>query len=130
MSEPGLARTAAEAMLDATAPHIKHPLAFSQLMDWGVQPDALEGQSHSSGRLLYKNRETGAESGLWVCTPGRWRLRIPRDEFCHFITGRATYYSDEGEVIEITQGTAIMFPAGWAGACLVTETIRNLYFLT
>ena len=116
--------------LNASAPHIHDARIFSDLKDWGAQPDVLKGQSHSSRRLLYKKHETDSESGLWVCTPERWRLAIPRDEFCHFIAGRATYRSDEGEVIEITPGTAIMFPAGWSGECIVAETIRNLYFLT
>ena len=116
--------------LAASAPHIHGARDFAGLKDWGKQPDVLEGQSHSSGRLLYKKHETGTECGIWVCTPGRWRLAIPRDEFCHFIAGHATYRSDEGEVIEVTPGTAILFPAGWTGECLVKETIRNLYFLT
>ncbi len=130
MSELSLPNQAAEDMLAASAPHIRDAARFAGLKDWGDQPDVLEGQSHSSGRLLYKDRETGTESGLWVCTPGRWRLSIPRDEFCHFISGRAVYRSDEGEVIDVTPGTAILFPAGWTGECLVLETIRNLYFLT
>ena len=130
MSEPFLPNAAAGDMLAASAPHIRNADSFADLKDWGPQPDVIEGQSHSSGRLLYKNRETGTESGLWVCTPGRWRLSIPRDEFCHFVSGRATYRSDAGEVIEVTPGTAILFPAGWTGECNVTETIRNLYFLT
>lgn len=116
--------------LTSSAPHIHDALHFAALKDWGAQPDVLEGQSHSSGRLLYKNHETGSESGLWVCTPGRWRLAIPRDEFCHFIAGRAIYRSDEGETIEISPGTAVMFPAGWQGECEVLETIRNLYMLS
>lgn len=121
---------AVEAALAASAPHIHGAAAFADLRDWGAQPDALAGQSHSTGRLLYKSHETGSESGLWVCTPGRWRLAIPRDEFCHFISGRATYRSDAGKEIKVTPGTAILFPKGWAGECLVEETIRNLYFLT
>lgn len=130
MSEPPLPNATAEEMLTASAPHMRGASSFAGLKDWGVQPDALEGQSHSSGRLLYKNHETGTESGLWVCTPGRWRLSIPRDEFCHFIAGRAVYRSDEGETIEVTPGTAILFPQGWTGECQIIETIRNLYFLT
>jgi uncharacterized cupin superfamily protein len=130
MSEPSLPSTPAGKMLGSTAPHIHGAASFAELMDWGPQPDVIEGQSHSSGRLLYKDRETGTESGLWVCTPGRWRLSIPRDEFCHFVAGRASYHSDEGEVIEVFPGTAILFPAGWEGECHVMETIRNLYFLT
>ncbi|MGE4481903.1 cupin domain-containing protein [Acidocella sp.] len=130
MTSPARPATTAEDMLAASAPHIQNATGFPALKDWGAQPDALEGQSRSSGRLLYKAHETGSESGLWVCTPGRWRLRIERDEFCHFISGHALYRSDEGEATEITPGTAILFPAGWTGECLVTETIRNLYFLT
>lgn len=129
MSEPSLPDATA-GTLAASAPHIRDAATFAALKDWGPQPDVLAGQSHSSGRLLYKNPETGTESGIWVCTPGRWRLSIPRDEFCHFVAGRATYRSDEGEVIEVTPGTAILFPKGWTGECLVLETIRNLYFLT
>ncbi|HTQ70244.1 MAG TPA: cupin domain-containing protein [Acidocella sp.] len=129
MSEPSLPDAAA-GMLAASAPHIREASSFAALKDWGPQPDVLAGQSRSSGRLLYKNPETGTESGIWVCTPGRWRLRIPRDEFCHFVAGRATYRSDEGEVIEALPGTAILFPKGWTGECSVLETIRNLYFLT
>jgi uncharacterized protein len=116
--------------LESSAPHIHGACHFDALKDWGAQPDVLEGQSHSSGRLLYKNHETGSECGLWVCTPGRWRLAIPRDEFCHFVAGRAVYRSDEGETIEVTPSTAILFPAGWRGSCEVIETIRNLYMLS
>ncbi|TIX34284.1 MAG: DUF861 domain-containing protein, partial [Mesorhizobium sp.] len=64
-----------------------------------------------------------------VCTPGRWRLAIPRDELCHFVAGRATYRSDDGEVIDVSAATVVMFPAGWAGECTVHETIRNIYML-
>jgi uncharacterized cupin superfamily protein len=116
--------------LESSAPHIHCATEFAALKDWGAQPDVLEGQSHSSGQLLYKNRETGSESGIWVCTPGRWRLDIPRDEFCHFVAGRAVYRGDDGEIIEITPGTAVLFPAGWRGECEVFETIRNVYMLS
>ncbi|WP_376775085.1 cupin domain-containing protein [Mesorhizobium caraganae] len=64
-----------------------------------------------------------------MCTPGRWRLSIPRDELCHFVAGRATYRSDVGEVIEVAAGTVVMFPAGWTGECTVHETMRNVYML-
>jgi hypothetical protein len=99
------------------------------LADWGTQPDALEGTSHSSGKLLWKGEGGRPEAGLWVCTPGRWRLSLPADELCHFVAGRATYRSDDGEVIEITAGTVVHFRRGWTGECKVDETLRNLYML-
>ncbi len=115
--------------LAATAPHIHGATTHDDLVDWGVQPDAIVAGSHSTGRLLHKGPDGQPEVGLWVCTPGEWRLSIPRDEFCHFVAGRATYTRDDGEVIEVGPGTAVMFPAGWTGTCRVHETMRNLYML-
>ena len=113
----------------SSAPHIPNASTHSDLADWCVQPNALDGASHSSGRLLYKGPNNQPESGIWVCTPGSWTLSIPRDELCYFMSGRATYRSTEGEVIEVAAGTTVMFPAGWAGECTVHETMRNSYML-
>lgn len=115
--------------LDSTAPHINKASRIDDLIDWGGQPDAIVEGSHSSGRLLYKGPNNQPESGLWVCTPGTWRLSIPTDEFCHFVAGRARYTSDEGEVIEVGAGSCVLFPANWSGQCEVIDTIRNLYML-
>ncbi|MFY8098594.1 MAG: cupin domain-containing protein [Allorhizobium sp.] len=115
--------------LKTTAPHIHGATTFADLVDWGVQADAIEGSSASTGRLLFKGPNNQPETGIWVCTPGKWRLSIPRDEFCHFVKGSATYRSDDGEVIEVSPGTAVMFKAGWTGECTVHETMRNIYML-
>lgn len=115
--------------LNSSAPHIHDAVAFADLTDWGAQPNSTIPGSHSSGRLLFKGPDNRPETGIWVCTPGAWSLSIPRDEFCHFVAGRATYTSDDGEVIEVTAGTCVSFPAGWTGNCTVHETIRNIYML-
>jgi uncharacterized cupin superfamily protein len=117
------------AHLQGSAPRIEGAQHYDDLVDWGVQPDAIEGVSQSRGRLLFKGPGNQPEAGLWTCTPGRWRLCIPRDELCHFIAGRATYVRDDGEVVEVTPGTLVMFPAGWSGECTVHETLRNTYML-
>ncbi len=122
------------AHLASSAPHIVGATDYADLADWGEQPDGIEGRSKSSGRLLFKRPDpalggNSPEVGLWVCTPGKWPLSIPRDEFCHFIAGRATYVRDDGEVIEVRPGTAVHFPAGWTGICTVHATIRNAYML-
>ena len=116
--------------LKSTAPHLRHARSFNDLVDWGVQSDAIEGVSHSSGRLLHKGPDNQPEVGVWVCTPGRWRLSIPRDELCFFIGGRASYRHDDGEVIEVVPDTLVLFPAGWSGECTVHETLRNPYMLS
>lgn len=117
--------------LSSSAPHIHGAGVYDDLVDWGAQPDMIEGQSHSTGRLLFKGPNNSPETGIWVCTPGRWRLSLPRDEFCHFVSGRATYRRDgTDEVIEVSPGTCVLFPAGWEGVADITETIRNIYMLS
>ncbi|MDQ6435791.1 cupin domain-containing protein [Mesorhizobium sp. LHD-90] len=115
--------------MTSSAPHLHGASTRSDLVDWGVQPDAISGASHSRGRLVHKGPDNRPECGIWVCTPGRWRLSIPRDELCHFVAGHATYRSDDGEVIEVEKGTVVLFPAGWSGECDVHETMRNIYIL-
>jgi uncharacterized cupin superfamily protein len=105
-------------------------IASEQLVDWGEQPDCIDGPSLSRGILLHKGPDNKPESGFWECTPGSWPLSIPRDEFCHFIQGEATYTSDGGEVIDVSAGTCVHFKAGWTGHCQVKATLRNVYMLT
>lgn len=114
----------------SSAPHLHNASTRQDLVDWGAQPDAISGASHSTGRLIHKGPGNRPELGIWVCTPGHWRLSIPRDEFCYFVAGRATYRRDNGEVVEVTPGTAVFFAAGWTGTCEVHETMRNSYYLT
>ncbi|MCU0830885.1 MAG: cupin domain-containing protein [Rhizobiaceae bacterium] len=55
---------------------------------------------------------------------------MPRDEFCWFIEGEATYVRDTGETVEVKPSTAVHFPAGWRGRCTVRATMRNTYMLS
>jgi uncharacterized protein len=116
--------------LASTAPHIHAATTFSDLADWGVQPDALDGVSKSDGRLLFKGPGNRPELGLWVCTPGRWRLAIPADEVVYVLSGSATYRRDTGEVIEARPDTLIHFKEGFAGEATVHDTLRLTYMLS
>ena len=112
-----------------SAPLLRAALDITDLADWGAIPTMLEGESRTSGRLIYKGPDGRSESGLWVCTPGKWACHVTRDEFCHFLAGRATYVHESGEVIEITPDTAAFFPEGWQGVCTVHETVKKLYMI-
>lgn len=115
--------------LTSTAPHIHHPETFDDLVDWGVIPTMIDGQSHTSGKVLHKGPDGQSESGLWICTPGKWHCHVTKDEFCHFLQGRCTYVHENGDVIEITPGTAAFFPQDWKGVCTVHETIKKVYMI-
>jgi uncharacterized cupin superfamily protein len=105
-------------------------LPEADLVDWGPVPAPLgEPVSHTSGRLLHRDADGANETGVWVCTPGRWRCEVERDEFCQFLAGRCVYTADDGARLEIGGGDAAFFPAGWAGTCEVIETLRKTYMI-
>ncbi|MFY1055059.1 cupin domain-containing protein [Ectopseudomonas khazarica] len=74
-------------------------------------------------------RSDGVETGVWECTPGRWRRQIVQQEFCHFIAGRCTFTPDGGAPIEIAAGDALMLPANTLGIWDIQETLRKTYVL-
>ena len=74
-------------------------------------------------------RNDGVETGIWECTPGRWRRQIVAQEFCHFIQGRCTFTPDNGETLHIEAGDALMLPANSTGIWDIQETVRKTYVL-
>lgn len=100
------------------------------LKDWGPVASPIGTPvSQTRGTLLDRAASGLPESGVWECSPGTWRCEVDRAEFCHFLTGRATYTHDDGEVIAIALGTTAWFPAGWRGRCTVHETVRKVYIV-
>lgn len=71
----------------------------------------------------------GVDTGVWECSPGRWRRQVMQQEFCHFIQGRCTFIPDVGAPIEIEAGDALLFPANTAGIWDISETVRKSYVL-
>ena len=78
---------------------------------------------------LSVERSDGVETGIWECTPGRWRRQIVAQEFCHFIQGRCTFTPDDGETLQIEAGDALMLPANSTGIWDIQETVRKTYVL-
>ena len=116
-------------MIDSSAPHITDPFDIGEPIDWGEVPTMIAGSSRQSGILLHKGPHGESECGVWICTPGHWRCKVERDEFCHFLAGRCTYTHESGEVIEASASTVAFFPAGWNGSCHVHETVRKVYMV-
>ncbi len=115
--------------MPTSAQTLYNPKAVDDVIDWGIVPTMIEGESRTSGVVLHKGPNGESEAGLWICTPGTWECHVTNDEFCHFLEGRCTYTHESGEVIEIVPETAAFFPAGWKGICQVHETVRKVYMI-
>ncbi|QBF25302.1 cupin domain-containing protein [Pseudomonas tructae] len=87
------------------------------------------GEPVSIASVTCVERSDGVETGIWECTPGRWRRQIVQQEFCHFIKGRCTFTPDGGEPLTIEAGDAILLPANSTGIWDIHETVRKTYVL-
>ena len=113
----------------SSAPHLYNSKAVENVVDWGLIPTMINGESRTSGVLLHRNEDGTSETGIWICTPGTWHCHVTSDEFCHFLEGSATYTHESGEVIEIRPDTVAFFPKDWKGVCQVHETVRKSYMI-
>src|ERR1700722_2382849 len=66
-------------------------------------------------------------TGLWECTPGRWRRQVVQAEDCYFLEGECTFTPDNGEPIEIRAGDALYFPANTTGIWDVRSLAKKIY---
>ncbi|HEJ1202015.1 TPA: cupin domain-containing protein [Pseudomonas aeruginosa] len=87
------------------------------------------GEPVAQTRAYAVERTDLVETGIWECTPGRWRRQIVEQEFCHFLQGRCTFTPDGGETIRIEAGDALLLPENSLGVWDVQETVRKSYVI-
>ncbi|HDQ4734532.1 cupin domain-containing protein [Pseudomonas aeruginosa] len=87
------------------------------------------GEPVAQTRAYAVERTDQVETGIWECTPGRWRRQIVEQEFCHFLQGRCTFTPDGGETIRIEAGDALLLPESSLGVWDVQETVRKSYVI-
>ncbi|MDZ4737776.1 MAG: cupin domain-containing protein [Rhodospirillaceae bacterium] len=106
-------------------------LADSELEDWGpVGLPQGEPVSRLSGKIIEMSADEDIESGVWQCTPGRWRRQVKKAEFCHFLKGRCSFTPDDGgATIEIATGDSLFFPPFSEGIWDVKETVRKVFIV-
>jgi uncharacterized protein len=67
------------------------------------------------------------ETGCWEATPGSFARAIVDAEFCHFVSGRATFVQADGRRYEFKAGDAAYFPPRTQGIWTIHETLRKTY---
>jgi uncharacterized cupin superfamily protein len=104
-------------------------LPSASLEDWGKVAVPI-GEPVAQLRGISPT-EKGKEPdfGIWECTPGKWQRQIRNAEFAHFVAGRCTFHAETGQVIEISAGDALYFPANSMGVWEIHETVRKTYIL-
>jgi len=95
-------------------------------------PDPLDPEQVLAGDpqpavAVLRESADGAESGVWECTPGRFR-DVEVDETFVVIEGRATIAYDRG-VVELGPGDVCALAAGTRTVWTVHETLLKGYAL-
>lgn len=73
--------------------------------------------------------QTALRIGIWVCTPGRFKVRRETTEICRLVSGRATLRDSEGLDKALSLGETFMLPAGWVGEWDVQENVRKIFIV-
>jgi uncharacterized cupin superfamily protein len=65
---------------------------------------------------------------IWACDAGVFpRVKDRRGSFMYIISGDATITDQDGTSHELTAGSVLVLPYGWAGTWHIRETIRKFY---
>jgi uncharacterized protein len=109
-------------------------LATTEMENWGPLElplaAALGSPMPTHGLSLYEAVDGSIMTGTWQCGPGesRWDF-TDNAEFIHVLSGSMTCAEDDGTVTEVTPGSTVVFPKGWAGTWTIHETLRKVYVI-
>ncbi|MCP8466638.1 cupin domain-containing protein [Pseudomonas sp. ZM23] len=112
MPQPILLASTASLALPCSTP-VKEPIGEP------VADAATHSQQSADGLL----------TGVWECTPGRWRRQVLAREFSHIVAGHGFFVPDDGEPIELRAGDAVLFPANCAGTWDIRQTLRKSFVI-
>lgn len=69
------------------------------------------------------------DTGIWECSPGKFRRQIVAGEVMHILAGECTFTNEEGEVTHIKAGDSLFFPPNTTGVWDIKSTLRKIYVL-
>lgn len=104
------------------------PFATEPLPPMPLPPESiLEGRPEACGRIFVQSDDKCVSSGLWECTPGRFRWEFAWDEFVHVHAGHAIVSTADGGKVELRPGDFATFPRGLKTEWQVLESFRKTF---
>ena len=109
--------------------HIERPVEIDRSAFDVFTPPPVGNQSRPilGSVEAYASPDGTLETGTWEATPGTFARAIVDAEFCHFVSGRASFVSEDGERYEFNAGDAAYFPPRTRGNWIIHETLRKTY---
>ena len=110
--------------------HISAPAAIRRQEFAAAASPAAVGASPVptlATREAFESPSGDVSTGTWEASPGVFRRAIMDSEFSHFIAGRATFVTEDGQRFEFRAGDAAYFPPFSRGVWTIHETLRKTY---
>ena len=109
--------------------HIERPLQIARTSFEAFTPPPVGAnrQPTLGSAEAYAAPDGAVATGTWEATPGVFARAVVNAEFCHFVSGRATFVTESGTRHEFAAGDAAYFPPNTRGTWTIHETLRKTY---
>lgn len=98
------------------------------LPDMPINPAwILDGAPRATGQIFLQSADRLLASGLWECTPGRFRWEFTWDEFVHILAGEVEITELPGTTYTLRAGDLAHFPLGLKTEWRVIQTVRKVF---
>ncbi|GAB7406596.1 cupin domain-containing protein [Enterobacter hormaechei] len=87
------------------------------------------GEPVAQTRAYAVERTDQVETGIWECTPGRFRRQVEQAEYSYIVSGEGRFTPDEGQAVEFRAGDALYFAAATQGTWDIRQTVRKTYLI-
>lgn len=113
--------------LTSSAPHIWPASEWDRSNGQAAAPPASDASAETQDLVLHTQASPLFEVGIHRWQVGRFAQCFQFDELRYFFSGRGTFRSDDGELIEVGPQTAAHFKTGWGGTLDVHEPLDASY---
>lgn len=95
-----------------------------------VEQDRLiAGSPARTYKVLYTSKSEEFSSGIYECTPGKWKISYTEDEFCTLLEGHLRLTSDQGDVQEFKAPDSFLIPSGFQGVWEPLTKLRKFFVI-
>lgn len=113
-----------------TIQHIPQTRDWTPLEDLGpVGVPLSEPACALRGRKIVIPGAESASTGIWECSPGKFRRQVQDGEIMHILAGECTFTPDGQPPLVIRAGDTVFMSPGTQGVWDIRTTVRKLYVL-
>jgi len=110
--------------------HIRGTATHEDLESWGPVGIPLSDPScQLRGIKTVIPERDSTDTGIWECSPGKFRRQIEAGEVMHILSGECSFTPDGGEPIEIRAGDTLFLSPNTVGVWDIRSTVRKVYVL-